>query len=285
LDEHNFVWDAPQVAWEQGLDALLSFKQREGHCRVPQGHLEGNFYLGTWVSTQRSLKEKLSPERKRRLDEHNFVWDAPRAAWEEGFDALLSFKRREGHCRVPQGHLEGNFKLGSWVNTQRRAKPKLSADRIGLLDEQNFVWELRQTMWEEGFTALMRFKQREGHCRVSIGHLERNFELGIWVANQRRAKPKLSADRISLLDEHNFVWDPFQEAWEEGFAVLMRFKQREGHCRVPNRHFEGNFKLGTWVSNQRASKRGGSLSNTRIARLDAESFEWKLAAATQRASD
>src|SRR5262249_51517334 len=151
-------------------------------CRVPQGHLEGNFKLGSWVSVQRKTKKTMSPERRKQLDEHNFGWAAPRAAWEEGFDALLSFKQREGHCRVSQGHLEGNFKLGSWVSVQRKTKKTMSPERRKQLDEHNFVWELHQTMWEEGFAALMRFKQREGHCRVPVGHSEEDFKLGRWTA-------------------------------------------------------------------------------------------------------
>ena len=38
-----------------------------------------------------------------------------RSAWEEGFAALKKFKAREGHCLVPDGHVEGTFKLGQWV--------------------------------------------------------------------------------------------------------------------------------------------------------------------------
>jgi Helicase associated domain len=42
--------------------------------------------------------------------------------WERGFGALKKFKAREGHCQVPQSHLEGTFKLGQWVSVQRHFK-------------------------------------------------------------------------------------------------------------------------------------------------------------------
>ena len=61
-------------------------------------------------------------------------------------------------------------------------------------------------------------------------------------------------DRKRRLDELGFVWDPFGLDWEDGFAALMKFKQREGHCRVPRNHIEGDYKLGRWVSKQRAHK-------------------------------
>ena len=64
--------------WEEGFAALVRFKQREGHCKVSKGHNQkvGDYNLGTWVGTQRNTKDTLSPERRQRLDEIGFVWDA-----------------------------------------------------------------------------------------------------------------------------------------------------------------------------------------------------------------
>ena len=62
--------------WEEGFAALVRFKQREDHCRVPNKHKEDDYNLGTWVGHQRVNKDTLSPERRQRLDEIEFVWDA-----------------------------------------------------------------------------------------------------------------------------------------------------------------------------------------------------------------
>jgi hypothetical protein len=43
-----------ELAWEKGFAALKKFKAREKHCRVPRGHREGAFNLGTWVVNQRN---------------------------------------------------------------------------------------------------------------------------------------------------------------------------------------------------------------------------------------
>jgi hypothetical protein len=68
-----------------------------------------------------------------------FVWDWIDHRWEQGFMALLQFKRREGHCHVPIFHREGDHKLGWWVSTQRRNK-ELSAERKARLNKIGFVW-------------------------------------------------------------------------------------------------------------------------------------------------
>jgi hypothetical protein len=65
------------VKWAMlSLFALESFQERERHCRGPRWHIEGGLNLGSWVSTQRSRQDALSPERRQRLEEIGFIWNA-----------------------------------------------------------------------------------------------------------------------------------------------------------------------------------------------------------------
>jgi glutathionylspermidine synthase len=102
------------------------------------------FNLGTWVGTQRSKKDSLSPERRQRLDDIGFVWDPYTEYWEEGFSKLLQFKEAEGHCRVSRGLKLDGYNLGNWVSTQRKTKDSLSPERRQRLDEIGFVWHARK---------------------------------------------------------------------------------------------------------------------------------------------
>jgi len=148
------------------------------------------------------------------------------------------------------------------------------SDQVHRLDEIGFVWDVFQDSWEEGFSYLVKFKEREGHCRVPQIFTDNKFNLGNWVSVQRVNKEKLSSDRIQRLNEIGFIWDPFQEKWEEAFGYLLKFKEREGHCKVPKFMFEGGYPLGSWVSQQRSKK--DNLSSDRIRRLDAIGFVWKV---------
>jgi Helicase associated domain len=127
--------------WDRGFSVLCKFRKRKGHCCPPLDHRESKYNLGRWVVTQRYLKDGLSVERKRRLDRIGFVWNWRDFAWERSFEALLKFKRREGHCRVPIQHREGNFNLGSWVSVQRRERNKMIAKRRAKLDKIGFMWK------------------------------------------------------------------------------------------------------------------------------------------------
>jgi len=128
---------------ENGFAALSKFRAREGHCCPSRYHVEGEFTLGAWVSTQRYLKDKLSAERKRRLDKLGFVWNWRDYLWERGFANLLKFKRREGHCRVPSVRKEENHNLGYWVSTQRKNQKQMSAERKARLNKIKFAWKLK----------------------------------------------------------------------------------------------------------------------------------------------
>lgn len=279
LEALGFVWMHKQPTWDEQFAALAQYKAQHGDCNVPRDWPE-NPSLSYWVGTQRSIREALPPEQRARLDALGFVWEVLTEQWDKGFSALQSFHQREGHCRVPRWHREGTFPLGPWANTQRAFKEvRLTPERRQRLDALGFVWGGRVTeQWDEGFSVLQSFHQREGHCRVPVKHHERNYPLGHWVGTQRKIKETLPPERRERLDALGFVWGGKaatpEAKWDKGFRALQSFHQREGHCRVPRWHLEQTYRLGQWVAAQRIKKE--QLPPERRERLDALGFEWRL---------
>jgi helicase associated protein len=74
LNALGFVWSRRDWLWERGFAALQTFKKREGHCLVHAFHVEDGVHLGNWLTVQRRRKNKMSRERKRRLDDLGFIW-------------------------------------------------------------------------------------------------------------------------------------------------------------------------------------------------------------------
>ena len=136
-----------------------------------------------------------------------------------------TFKAREGHCRVPDNHVEGTFKLGTWVGVQRKYQDVMPLNGSSVWMPSALFGIARKCI-----AALMEFKAREGHCRVPRGQVEGTIDLGTWVSHERHKRDTMSAERKQRLDAIEFVWDPDESAWEEGFAALKTFKAREGHC-------------------------------------------------------
>jgi hypothetical protein len=274
--------EATTASWNYWFSHLLGFIEREGNGRVPTGYTTPSGHkLGNWVGTQRKNKDKLSPERFAKLDNlKEWVWDSFSAQWDEGFSHLLDFIEREGNGRVPTGYTTpSSYKLGSWVSRQRKDKDKLSPERFAKLDTlKEWTWDLFSAQWDEAFSHLLDFIEREGSGRVPKGcTTPSGYKLASWVSNQRTNKDKLSPKRFARLDTlEEWTWNSFSAQWGEAFSHLLGFIEREGNGRVPTGYTTpSGYKLAIWISNQRTNK--DKLSPERFAKLDnLQEFVWNV---------
>ena len=261
------------ISWDRWFGLLQKFQKREGHCRVLQLHKEDGLKLGSWVTAQRQMKDKLSAARIEKLKKLNFTWDKFEEQWEHAFSLLEEFRQREGHSNVLQNHKEKSFNLGAWLTTQRQNKHHLSEVKIKRLDALEISWNTHEDKWEQGFTELATFKELNGHCMVPAKMITKHgYKLGVWIGSQRRNRVKLTQDKVRRLESIGFNWDPIESIWEEGFKNIVNFKKREGHCLVPQSYNEKGFKLGAWVSKQRQRKK--RLSKGQVEILDSIGFQW-----------
>jgi hypothetical protein len=143
----GWVWEAREERWEEGFGYLKAFVEAEGHANVSTSYqTKGGYRLGQWVSNQRAIKAKLSPERTAKLEAlPGWVWDIIAGKWEQGFQQLEVYIEREGHARVPQSFkTSGGYSLGRWVTKQRSRKAQLSQERrLRLEDLPGWVWGVR----------------------------------------------------------------------------------------------------------------------------------------------
>ena len=191
--------------WEKGFSCLKQFSEREGHCRVSQSYTTDEGYrLGVWVSFQRTKKDSMDPDRRRRLEAlPRWSWNAYSDKWEEGFSHLKQFSEREGHCRVSRSYRTDNgYRLGQWVSVQRTNKDSMDPDRRQRLEAlPAWSWDPFSNRWEEGFSHLKQFSQQVGHCRVLNSYKsDDGYRLGQWVTTQRRNKDRMGSDRRQRLE-------------------------------------------------------------------------------------
>lgn len=147
--------------WKDYIKELKEFKEKHGHCKVPQKFPR----LGQWVHhvrcAQKALQQgkpyslKLTPERIAELEEIGFVWGESRPGWDEHIEDLKAFHQQHGHTLVPANFPE-NTGLSKWVRRVRvayslmqqgkfkkGATVKLTPERINQLKSLGFVWNTK----------------------------------------------------------------------------------------------------------------------------------------------
>jgi superfamily II DNA or RNA helicase len=128
------------------VDALGAFVQAAGHANPPDGHVQDDLELGTWVTDVRRRKligtlhpaledEILAVTPPKEHTDARFLWDKPETQWRLGWEALERFVAREGHAGVPTRHAEPlpdiTVNLGQWCSLLRyqHRRGRVPADR------------------------------------------------------------------------------------------------------------------------------------------------------------
>lgn len=274
LELIGFCWIPREKNWDMMLDELCHFKATYGHCNVSLDDPK-NSVLGRWVHKQRTRKSTLSNERILRLENIGFEWNPVETSWEKLFDALCSYRKKYGHCNVPDKFPQ-NPALGFWVVRLRtlHRRGRMSAKRLERLNNLGFDWDPSYTVWQRMYASLCDYKAKNGNCLVPA-HKSENPCLGTWVGTQRLAKKKgrLNPEQIQQLNEVGFVWEPYEALWAEKFNELCEYLKNHVDCNVPDKYSE-NPSLGNWVSKQRVSKKKGKLPDEKVQQLERIGFDW-----------
>lgn len=230
LEALGFVWNIPEMLWNQRYQELKVYQETYGHCRPPVKE-KATQTLANWVIRQRRNQAKLDASQRAKLDILGFEWKVQpgigpsktikwqrksKYLWQQKYQQLKEFHATYGHCTPSRG--EKFNSLANWVNRQRvrYRNKKLSAEQISLLENLNFEWSKigkdvnlikNEKQWLAMFTQLNDFRKIQSHCNVPPK--QKPFKpLGKWVITQRylRKKGKLSQKRIDLLDSIGFEW-------------------------------------------------------------------------------
>lgn len=271
LNKIGFVWDAQSKKWDEMYKAASLFKEKNGHCNIPKQYLE-NQKLARWAGTQRLLHKNgdLLQHKIAALENIGFGWGSKVRNF-DNLIALQKFKQEFGHCNVPQ-HFSKNPPLARWVSKQRTLynKALLKNDMLNILNQMGFDWSPNNSVWEKKYMQLCDFKEKYGHCNVSLYYAS-NSVFGRWVSKMREyyKKKLLSLYQLTKLKEIDFIWEPNIELWNQRYMQLCDFKKKYGHCNVPQDYLN-NRSLWMWGQTQRYLYRSKSkrLTKERISQLN-----------------
>lgn len=211
------------------------------------------------------------------LEGIGFVWDLAEKECNDNYAKLKRFYGANGHSNVSALD-EKNAILGFWVSTQRIdfKKQLLSEDRIALLNNIEFVWDMNESAQQEKYQRLIKYIDVHGNARVPARHPQ-DSGLGKQVSHQRDSfdSNKLSKERKKLLDKVNFIWDINEYDWQNTYKQLLQYRELHRRVNAPAKYPE-NKSLGKLISHQRSYRKRNELSQESIDFLNNIGFEWSL---------
>jgi len=225
-------------SFDERFKDLMGFKEKFGHCNVPQKKTGEYKSLGHWCSHLRmSYKKiqksetpliKLPQENIRQLEDAGFKWSlSTYTTFDERYAELMKYREKFGHCNVPKSKYGEYQSLGKWCSNLRAAYTKiqknetplikLPQEMIQLLEDAGFKWSMsRYRTFAERYAELMKYKKKFDHCNVPKTNSGEYQSLGQWCRNLRMAYKKmqkgetshhkLTPENIGQLEDAGFKW-------------------------------------------------------------------------------
>jgi hypothetical protein len=202
--------------------------------------------------------------------------------WEMQFFELKKFKKKYGHCDVPQNQKKYN-RLAAWCSNQRKWKKyrplEYDPHRVKELESIGFSWNVPDKRFEKNFKKIQVYILQYGHSSVFPS---RDKSLNKWCTHFREYKKNnsevLTLERIKRLESIGFDWNPPENLYEE-FHFNERLDQLKEFVLKHNRYPSGNDRkysfLATWVERQRHDKRYGSITKENLKKLNEFDFNWE----------
>lgn len=271
LNDINFIWDVDEYQWEKQYQQVLEYYKINKNFDIKLS--DSTKSIVKWMQTQRLdyKNNKIKPHRKDKLDKINFIWNTRENLWINQYNQLLNFKLKNGHCNVKVS--SNDKKLYKWIISQRLSKKegKLDNYKIKLLNDIGFIWNSRDSEWEEQFNKIKNFYLCNNHFLLEDNDIDKSLVL--WASKQRLdyKNNKLNEDKIKKLNSISFPWNLLDYKWELQYTKLINFKNSFGTTKIPPTYQDS--QLYQWVKQQRKNLKNNKLKQERIELLQKINFE------------
>ncbi|MCS6984812.1 MAG: helicase associated domain-containing protein [Leptospiraceae bacterium] len=193
-----------EAKWQELYRQLKEFYEREG--RLPRRDEHPQLY--TWCAVQR-MKYKagaLSQEQIESLNQIHFIWNLQQHSWEQNYDLLLEFRKKNPHRWPSQRSREPvEHHLAVWFLGIRKdyKNGKLSPERIRLLEKIHFPFYPREERWNKTYEKVLEFRMKNGKLPDRNGKSEEEKRLHNWLKYQliKKEYDVLSPQQVEKLEQ------------------------------------------------------------------------------------
>lgn len=226
------------------------------------------------------------------------IIEKTRNYWDVRFKELKDYIHKYGNSTISKNNLEYK-ELYHWIGNLRKNyyQNTLDKEKVKRLNEIGFEWkgENRREIndldliWKQSYDKLKEYFLTNGNSNIPARY-EADKPLGTWCVAQRVKydKNKLDIEKIALLEEINFIWDP-KNVYPQFIQELEQYKIKHGDCQVPQgstiypqlarqvfrmRRIKRHGELQT--NGDIVLKEGGRLPKWVITKLEEMGFEWDV---------
>ncbi|MBI4127734.1 MAG: helicase associated domain-containing protein, partial [Parcubacteria group bacterium] len=201
--------------------------------------------------------------------------------WGTAFCLLIEFRKECPDTWPFAGQRYRGFALGAWCNYQRSRRHWSGRRRLHewqrkKLDSIGFPWEMREWRWYVMYAILKRFRVQHPDRWPAFAEMFEGKHIGHWCNSQRQARRwrQLDTQKVHLLTQLGFPWNPHADEWESMFRLLLKYRKKfPTQWPEHDKKFHGKW-LGLWCISQRQYKKKGILDPEHVSRLDAIGFPW-----------
>ena len=294
LNNLGIEWNPLDVQWENGFSHAIDYYKQNGHLYVMAKYkCSDGFQLGTWLAHQRQYRKKgiLSEARINKLNSLEFDWEPKlknqTSYMEQAVFYFLSsiYPHTINGCREIDGVTEldiyvPELQLGiEYDGKGSHAKERSTADlkKESAVDSSNKV----------KYFVRIREKGAQSETNASTYYIERVNNL---VDNTKNISNIVNLI-LKSVNSNNFVnyqdgdiekitklyLTFFDYKWNRGFSHLKEYSLENGNPNAPSNYVcSDGYKLGTWISCQRAKYKGKKgtipLNDEQIRKLNSINF-------------
>ncbi|WSK01244.1 Helicase associated domain protein [Streptomyces sp. NBC_01320] len=246
LDEAKMVWEPGEEAWETKLAMLRSYHRAHGHLAPRQDAVWGDAEnelvpVGQHMANLRrkgglGKNPERAQQRAQQLAAIDPDWNCPWPLdWQRHYRVLADLAETEPDGTLPHiqpGVLFESDDLGRWLQRQANSWAELSEEQQRRLSALGVTPTVRpapapaakggekapgkvSAAFQRGIQALAQWIAREGAQKaVPRGHVEavvidgqeHKHKLGVWYANQKQRRDRLTTDQRDALRKLGVEW-------------------------------------------------------------------------------
>jgi hypothetical protein len=281
----GWTWGgAHERRWRRHFRALIRYAGGHDVADLRSGAVIDRLHLGAWADKQRSayaVGTLPAPITALLASVPGWQWDERRDPWQRGLQAARDYASRHGGIERVDRSDPGDRALSNWL---RRYAEKYEAGELSPAQaaavETLPGWKRRDrnASWNRGLAALIGYADRHGHARPPQNEKIDGFALGLWVGRVRQQyrAGHLAVDRATAVEQlPGWTWHATEAGWQRGVDALRRHLSTSPSRQVSSTVVVDGFRLGAWVSAQRARYRDGQLPQRRIEALESiEGWTW-----------